>query len=92
MNYSTARAAKGKRRSREVFMLVAMRDDGSVFLERGGPATGIWGGLWCLPSVDTVSAASSYAGKTLEARKTSPTLVHCGSTPLRTSTWSSRRC
>ncbi|HWM70540.1 MAG TPA: A/G-specific adenine glycosylase [Steroidobacteraceae bacterium] len=68
----TPRSTKGKkRRSREVFMLVAMRDDGSVLLERR-PETGIWGGLWCLPEFDTVSAASRYAGQTLDAAQNQP--------------------
>jgi len=68
----TPRSTKGKkRRSREVFMLVAMRDDGSVLLERR-PETGIWGGLWCLPEFDTVSAASLYAGRTLDAVQNQP--------------------
>jgi len=65
------RAAKGERRSREVFMLVAMRNDGSVLLERR-PETGIWGGLWCLPEFETVSAASLYAGQTLAAAQKQP--------------------
>src|SRR5579871_1095047 len=57
----TPRAAKSARRTRSVFMLVAMRDDGSVLLERR-PESGIWGGLWCLPEFDSASAASVYAG------------------------------
>ena len=52
-------------------MLVAMRNDGSVLLERR-PETGIWGGLWCLPEFETVSAASLYAGQTLQAAQTQP--------------------
>jgi A/G-specific adenine glycosylase len=52
------------RRARQVFMLIAMRDDGSVLLERR-PDSGIWGGLWCLPEFDTVSAASVYTGRQL---------------------------
>jgi A/G-specific adenine glycosylase len=67
----TPRTAKGARRSREIFMLVAMRSDGSVLLERR-PETGIWGGLWCLPEFETVSAASIYAGQTLEAAAAQP--------------------
>ena len=67
----TPRAAKGARRSREVFMLVALRDDGSVLLERR-PETGIWGGLWCLPEFETVSAANIYAGRTLAAATAQP--------------------
>ena len=52
-------------------MLVAMRDDGSVLLERR-PETGIWGGLWCLPEFDTESAASVYCGQSLEAAQNQP--------------------
>jgi A/G-specific adenine glycosylase len=52
-------------------MLVAMRRDGSVLLERR-PESGIWGGLWCLPQFDTVSAASSYAGRSLRAAQAQP--------------------
>jgi A/G-specific adenine glycosylase len=52
-------------------MLVAMRRDGSVLLERR-PESGIWGGLWCLPQFDTVSAASSYAGHSLRAAQAQP--------------------
>jgi A/G-specific adenine glycosylase len=59
------------RRCRQVYMLVAMRRDGSVLLERR-PESGIWGGLWCLPQFDTVSAASSYAGRSLRAAQAEP--------------------
>jgi len=48
------------RRTRHVFMLIAMREDGSVLLEKR-PSSGIWGGLWCLPEFDTDSAARAYA-------------------------------
>jgi len=68
----TPRSAKGKaRRSREVFMLVAMREDGSVLLERR-PESGIWGGLWCLPEFDTATAASVWCGQSLEAAENQP--------------------
>lgn len=52
------------RPTRKVFMIVAVRNDGSVLLEKR-PDTGIWGGLWCLPEFDTASAASSYARQRL---------------------------
>jgi A/G-specific adenine glycosylase len=52
------------RRMRKVFMLVAMRADGSVLLERR-PESGVWGGLWCLPEFGTSTAALSYAGTSL---------------------------
>jgi A/G-specific adenine glycosylase len=52
------------RRARHVFMLIAMREDGGVFLERR-PESGIWGGLWCLPEFDSESAARAFATQTL---------------------------
>jgi A/G-specific adenine glycosylase len=54
-----------ERRVRKVFMLVAMREDGSVLLERR-PESGVWGGLWCLPEFDTSAAALAYASDSLE--------------------------
>jgi A/G-specific adenine glycosylase len=68
-----ARRTRAKR-NREVFMLVALRKDGSVLLERR-PETGIWGGLWCLPQFDTASAASVYAEQTLRAADSEPTAL-----------------
>jgi A/G-specific adenine glycosylase len=61
-----------ERRSKHVFMLVAMRDeDSSVLLERR-PESGVWGGLWCLPEFDTESAACSFASQTLRAAQLYP--------------------
>jgi A/G-specific adenine glycosylase len=60
-----------EKRVRQVFMLVAMRDDGSVLLERR-PEHGIWGGLWCLPEFDTLSAANVYAGRSLRGASAQP--------------------
>src|SRR3569833_2567582 len=60
----SARPAR-QRRVRTVFMLVAMREDGSVLLERR-PESGVWGGLWCLPEFGTSTAAMSYAGSSLK--------------------------
>ncbi|MEP7244111.1 MAG: A/G-specific adenine glycosylase [Gammaproteobacteria bacterium] len=59
------------RKSRHVFMLVAMQADNSVLLERR-PEAGVWGGLWCLPEFDTESAARSYACQTLRAPEMEP--------------------
>jgi A/G-specific adenine glycosylase len=67
----TPRTARATRRSREIFMLVAMREDGSVLLERR-PESGIWGGLWCLPEFETLSAATAYAGHALAAADARP--------------------
>ena len=52
------------RATRSVFMVVALRNDGSVLLERR-PEHGVWGGLWCLPEFETASAARSYVRQTL---------------------------
>lgn len=51
--------ARGARRRKEVVMLVARREDGSVLLEKRAPA-GIWGGLWCLPEFASEQAAQEY--------------------------------
>ncbi len=59
------------RRSREVFMLVAMREDGSVLLERR-PESGVWGGLWCLPEFDDTTAASSFMMQSLQKAQREP--------------------
>jgi A/G-specific adenine glycosylase len=55
------RLARG---SRTAVMLLALRDDGAVLLEKR-PDRGIWGGLWCLPQFDTESAAHSFAAQRL---------------------------
>jgi len=60
------RAAR-PRRTRSVFMVVALHENGSVLLERR-PASGVWGGLWCLPQFDTASAARTFIRHTLRAR------------------------
>ena len=52
------------RRLRQVFMLAAVRDDGSVLLERR-PERGVWGGLWCLPEFASATAAADYARQAL---------------------------
>jgi A/G-specific adenine glycosylase len=59
------------RRSREVFMVVALRADGSVLLERR-PESGVWGGLWCLPQFDTAAAARDYIQESLGTRTSTP--------------------
>jgi A/G-specific adenine glycosylase len=52
------------RRERECFMLLALRDDGSVLLERR-PARGIWGGLWCPPEFAALEGAADFASRHL---------------------------
>ena len=60
---------------RELYMLIAQRDDGAVLLERRPPA-GIWGGLWCLPEHDDADSLARKAG--LDPRQCSelPPLSH----------------
>src|SRR6185312_14640163 len=67
-----ASRAKKARRSRHVFMLVAMRDDDSSVLLERRPESGVWGGLWCLPQFDTESAARTYARESLRSPHIEP--------------------
>ena len=60
------RARASAPQAQHVFMLVAMREDGSVLLERR-PESGIWGGLWCLPEFDTDPRRAPYAAAALLA-------------------------
>ena len=54
----------GARRTRCVFMVVALKDCGEVLLERR-PESGVWGGLWCLPEFSTATAASAFVRNSL---------------------------
>ena len=85
---SRATNAREARRSRHVFMLVAMREeDSSVLLERR-PESGVWGGLWCLPEFDTESAAQVFASQTLaRGASCSRSISTSSSTRSRTSIW-----
>src|SRR5438876_931458 len=57
------RLARARHR-RRVFMVVALRDDGSVLLERR-PESGVWGGLWCLPEFSSATAAGAFVRASL---------------------------
>jgi A/G-specific adenine glycosylase len=61
-----------ERRSKHVFMLVALRDEDSRVLLERRPESGVWGGLWCLPEFDTESAACTFASQTLRAAQLHP--------------------
>jgi A/G-specific adenine glycosylase len=61
----------GERRRRKVFMLVAVRNDRSVLLERR-PENGVWGGLWCLPEFTTLSSVRIFADQALMQPKLEP--------------------
>ena len=45
-------------------MLLALREDGRVLLERR-PARGIWGGLWCPPEFEALEGAADFAARRL---------------------------
>lgn len=58
---------KLKRSAQSLSLLWAQRPDGSVWLERR-PATGIWGGLYCLPVFESEEALLSFLPQKLHAR------------------------
>ena len=64
------RVARARRR-RRVYMVVALRPDGSVLLERR-PESGVWGGLWCLPEFLTATAATAFVRGSLGVRAFEP--------------------
>jgi A/G-specific adenine glycosylase len=47
------------RPQRSAYVVLMVRDDGAVLLERRPPA-GIWGGLWTLPQFDERQAAQAW--------------------------------
>jgi A/G-specific adenine glycosylase len=57
---------RAARRVRQVVMLAARREDGSVLLTRR-PERGIWGGLWSLPEFEGLEAARAWAAARLDA-------------------------
>jgi len=59
------------RRTRSVFMLVALDEEGRVLLERR-PESGVWGGLWCLPEFDTTTAAQAFIRHSLASGGAEP--------------------
>ncbi|MGI9341537.1 MAG: A/G-specific adenine glycosylase [Gammaproteobacteria bacterium] len=50
---------KRNRPQRETVVVILVRDDGSVLLERR-PNAGIWGGLWCLPEAEDVNEVADW--------------------------------
>ena len=56
-------------------MLIMQDDTGRVLLERR-PRTGIWGGLWCLPSADTPDKVAEGLGMALDGQRVLPPLEH----------------
>lgn len=49
----------GKKKQRDVIMLIVRLADGSVYLERR-PPRGIWGGLWSFPEIGQASEAADW--------------------------------
>ncbi len=67
---------KLKRSAQSLSLLWAQRPDGSVWLERR-PATGIWGGLYCLPVFESEEALLAFLPEKLHARtEVLPTFKH----------------
>ena len=58
---------KLKRSAQTLALLWARRPDGSVWLERR-PASGIWGGLYCLPVFESQAALKAFLPKHLHSR------------------------
>ena len=54
---------KARRALRHAVMLVARRESSVLLVQR--PATGIWGGLWCLPEFADREAATDFAANEL---------------------------
>ncbi len=61
------RPRRGARRVERTHMLLAVRDDASVLLERR-PAAGLWGGLWGLPQFADTAGAAGWSRKHLRLR------------------------
>jgi A/G-specific adenine glycosylase len=62
---------RAARRKRTVVMLLAVRLDGEVLLQRR-PAQGIWGGLWTPPDFETLEQAYDYCGNRLQRARIEP--------------------
>lgn len=73
-----AKRRKAPRRSRRAVMLVVRKDSSVLLVQR--PASGIWGGLWCLPEFDDREAAERFATREFSharlARASLPEIEH----------------
>jgi len=49
---------------RSTVVVVAVRDDGAVLLQKR-PNSGIWGGLWCFPETESVERVSDWCHATV---------------------------
>jgi len=73
-----AKRRRAPRRLRRAVMLVARHASAVLLVQR--PASGIWGGLWCLPEFDDRDAAEQFASRQLSsarlARAALPEIEH----------------
>ena len=60
----TSRPAARERRVERTFMLLVVREDGTVLLAQR-PPSGLWGGLWSLPGFPSAADAAAWAAGTL---------------------------
>lgn len=56
---------KKSRKQKEAHVVIVVRDDGAVLLERR-PPTGIWGGLWGFPQFEAAESADSWIAERLQ--------------------------
>jgi A/G-specific adenine glycosylase len=59
-----ARRRRAARKLKHAVMLVARRESAVLLVQR--PASGIWGGLWCLPEFTDRDAAEAFAASALQ--------------------------
>jgi A/G-specific adenine glycosylase len=58
------RRRRAARKLRHAVMVVARHESAVLLVQR--PATGIWGGLWCLPEFDDRDAAAAFVNRELD--------------------------
>ncbi len=68
-----AKKRKPARKLRHAVMLVAQRDSSVLLVQR--PATGIWGGLWCLPEFADRESATAFAKNELAQARLAPSAL-----------------
>ena len=64
---------RAARKLKHAYMLVARRESAVLLVQR--PASGIWGGLWCLPEFADRDAAASFATSELEQASLAPSAL-----------------
>ena len=68
-----------RRAQRTIVVMLLRREDGAVLLEKR-PDSGVWGGLWSFPEVDTVDAVAAWCRRKIgvppHAEKIRPVVNH----------------